>query len=102
MWPRTRMWLHFVSYKFGRLLLPWMIVGMALSTFWLPQPWREIALSGQIGFYGLAAVNHWMPKSLGPLKKLSAVSSAFVVLVGAALCASAVLIVPPERLWRTR
>jgi cellulose synthase/poly-beta-1,6-N-acetylglucosamine synthase-like glycosyltransferase len=102
LWPGTRMWIHFVSYKFGRLMLPWMLLGMAISTSWLPEPAREMASFGQIGFYGLAAANRWVPAALGPVKKVSAVASAFVVLVGAALCASAVLVVPPDRLWRTK
>jgi cellulose synthase/poly-beta-1,6-N-acetylglucosamine synthase-like glycosyltransferase len=102
LWPGTRMWLHFFSYKFGRLMLPWMLVGMAISTFWLPEPWRKIAALGQIAFYGLAIANRWVPAGLGLVKKLSAAVSAFVVLVGAAGCASAILVVPPERLWRTK
>ncbi len=102
LWPGTRMWIHLVSYKFGRLMLPWLLLGMAVATFWLPEPWRKLAAFGQIVFYGLALANRWIPASLGPIKKLSAVISAFVVLVGAALCASAVLILPPERLWRSR
>jgi cellulose synthase/poly-beta-1,6-N-acetylglucosamine synthase-like glycosyltransferase len=97
--PKNRMWLDFVSYKFGRLLLPFFMLGMAGGTFRLPEPWFGMAAGAQGLFYLLAAANRWIPQS-NILKRLSAPASAFVVLVGAALCAVSILFVGPERLWR--
>lgn len=101
LWPGTRMWLHFASHKYGRLLLPFLLLGMGLGAFFLPDPWRVGALTGQGIFYGLALLNRWIP-GRGGLKTLTAAASAFVVLVGAALCGAAILFVPAERLWRPR
>ena len=38
--PRNRMWLHFASYKVARLLMPWLLILIAASSFGLPEPWR--------------------------------------------------------------
>lgn len=102
LWPGSRMWIHFASYKYGRLLLPFLLLGMAIGTVMLPDPWRIWAAVGQGVFYGLAIVNRWIPSQAGVIKKLSAAASAFVVLVGAAFCAAAILFIPADRLWRTR
>lgn len=98
----TGLGFHFFSYKLGRLLLPYALILVALNSFWLPYPWAKIAIAAQLLLYGLAAVDHWVPaKSV--LKRLSAVCCAFAVLMGASLCAGAILFVPAGRLWkRTR
>ena len=40
-----------MSHKFGRLLLPWALIVIAISTFWLPHFLKEFALGGQVVFY---------------------------------------------------
>lgn len=102
LWPGTRMWLHFVSYKFGRLMLPFFLIGIAAGSVLLPGPWKGATLGAQTLFYGLALANRWIPAEASGLKKLSAGASAFVVLTGAALCATAIWVIPARRLWRTR
>lgn len=102
LWPGTRMWAHFVSYKFGRLMLPFLLLGMAVGSLQLPAPWRGMAVGSQLLFYGLAIGNRWIPAQGGIVKKISAAVSAFVVLVGAAFCGAGILVFPPERLWKTR
>jgi len=96
--PGTRMWLHFFSYKFGRLLLPFFVIGGAISAFFLPYPWREIAVIFQTLFYLLAVVNYWIPRESW-FKRLSSLSTSFVVLTAAALCAVSIFFVAPDRLW---
>ncbi len=98
MGPGNRMWLDFVSYKFGRLMLPFLLLGMFWSAFFLPQPWGAVVVGVQVTFYVLAAANPWIPQE-SAMKRLSAPAAAFVVLVLAALCAVSILIVPPKRLW---
>ena len=49
---RDRMWLHFVSHKVGRLLLPWLALAALGSAFWLPSPWREAGPGGGCGLSG--------------------------------------------------
>jgi cellulose synthase/poly-beta-1,6-N-acetylglucosamine synthase-like glycosyltransferase len=94
----NRMWLHFVSYKLGRLLLPFALIGLAVSSLWLPEPVRVTALAAQGALYSLAILNRWIPQTSG-LKRLSAPASAFAVLMGAALCAVSIFFVAPQRLW---
>jgi len=90
---------HFFSYKLGRLLLPYALLLMAVSGFWLPRPWAEAAIGGQVLLYGLAAVDHWVPAGF-MVKRLSAVCRTFVVLIAAAFCAGSILFVPAGRLWK--
>ena len=46
--PGNRMWLHFMSYKFGRLLLPWCLIALAVASLhWLTRSlamWLLLAL----------------------------------------------------------
>ncbi|MEP7351642.1 MAG: glycosyltransferase family 2 protein [Acidobacteriota bacterium] len=102
LWPGTRMWIHFVSYKFGRLMLPFLLIGIGVGACLLPTPWKSITLAAQGLFYLFAIGNRWIPANAGILKKVSAAASAFVVLVGAALCAAGVLFIPAKLFWRTR
>ncbi|HKY20061.1 MAG TPA: glycosyltransferase family 2 protein [Vicinamibacterales bacterium] len=82
--PTTRMWLHFVSHKMGRLLLPYALLLIAISSFGLPQPWNLAVLVAQVCFYGLAALDGRLPR---PVDRLSSLARTFAVLMGAALCA---------------
>jgi len=97
--PSNRMWIHFFSYKFGRLLLPFALLGMAISSFWLPQPWANLFLLTQVLFYGLACIDQWIPEKTA-LKRLSSVCHTFVVLMLASLCAVSIFFVPPRTLWK--
>jgi poly-beta-1,6-N-acetyl-D-glucosamine synthase len=99
LWPGNRRFLHFLSHKLGRLLLPFALVAMFVSSFGLPAPWRQLALAGQAAFYSLAFLDPLISEG-NPLKRVSAVVRAFVVLVAAALCATAVLFLPARSLWR--
>ena len=59
---RDRMWLHFVSHKVGRLLLPWLALAALASAFWLPSPWREAVLAAAVAFLALAAFDSILPQ----------------------------------------
>ena len=84
---------HFLSYKLGRVLLPYALLLVAVSSFWLPGVWAYAAIGGQVLLYGLAAVDHWIPRGFG-LKRLSSVCRTFVMLIAAALWAASVLFLP--------
>ncbi len=99
LWPGNRRFVHFLSHKLGRLLLPFALIVTAASSFGLPDPWRPLAIAAQILFYGLALLDPVIPEK-NPFKRFSAVTRAFVVLVAAALCALAVFILPAQRLWK--
>ncbi len=90
---------HFFSYKLSRVLLPYAMLLMAASAFWLPAPWAAVTLAVQAFFYGLAAIDHWVPAG-SLVKRLSSVCRTFVVMLAAGLCAAAILFVPASRLWK--
>ncbi len=96
--PANRMWFHFLSHKLGRLLAPWCLLLIAVSSFFLPAPWWFPALALQACFYGLAVLDPCLPEDF-PLKRVTAPVRAFVVLMASALCAAFVWVLPGRGLW---
>ncbi len=99
LWPGNSRFVHWTSHKLGRLMLPFAMIATAVASFGLPDPLRIEAILGQAAFYCLGLVDPLIPER-SPLKRLSGVIRAFVVLVTAALCAVTVFIMPAQRLWR--
>lgn len=99
LWPGHRLSFHFISHKFGRLLLPFVMIAIAISSFGLPAPWRDAMLSAQAVFYALALLDPVIPEG-NPLKRLSSLIRTFVVLLAAALSGIAVFFVPAQHLWK--
>lgn len=99
LWPGNRRFVHFVSHKFGRLLLPFALIVMAVSSFGLPEPWRALALAAQGSFYLVALADPIIPEG-NLVKRLSAVIRAFTVLVAAALFAVSIFFLPARTLWK--
>jgi cellulose synthase/poly-beta-1,6-N-acetylglucosamine synthase-like glycosyltransferase len=95
--PANRMWLHFLSYKAGRLLLPWLLIVLAVTTFFLPGLWRLFAAFPQLAVYFLAAAGPVLP---GPVRRIAAPCRAFIVMMLAALAALQIVFVPARRLWK--
>jgi len=95
---KNRMLFHFVSYKIGRLALPWLFVGLFISSFGLPHPWAAILVTLQVIFYGLAAVDLVLAPD-SALKRLATPARTVVTLLAAAALAVSVFFVPPHRLW---
>ena len=87
--PGNRMWIHYVSYKFARLLLPVFLLAPLLSGWFLPAPFNCLATAGQIGFYLAAACDPWIPR---PLNKLTSPIRTFVVLMLATVSAASILL----------
>ena len=96
---RNRMRLHFLSAKYGRTVIPYCLIAIALATFGLPPLWRALAAWGQALFYGLAALDPLVPDSF-PLKELTSPIRTFVVLMAASLAAVRVYFVSPTSLWK--
>lgn len=94
---KNRMWLHFVSHKLGRLLLPWAMGLILLSSFGLPGPWRAVALGAHALFYALALLDPLLPDRF-PLKRLTSPARTVFVLILTAFCAAFVLFLPAT-LW---
>jgi cellulose synthase/poly-beta-1,6-N-acetylglucosamine synthase-like glycosyltransferase len=102
-WPRilgptNRLWFHFWSYKFGRLLLPFALIAMFAASFALPGSWSYIAVALQTAFYGIAVADLWIRPSLR-LKRLTSPVRTFVTLMGAGILALSVFFVPSNTLW---
>lgn len=96
---RNRMRLHFLSGKYGRIVIPYCMIAVALATIGLPPYLRAIAAWGQGLFYGLAALDTVVPDGV-LLKQLTAPIRTFVVLMAASLAAVRVYFVQPTSLWK--
>jgi cellulose synthase/poly-beta-1,6-N-acetylglucosamine synthase-like glycosyltransferase len=97
--PTNSRFIHFLSHKFGRLMLPFALVGILAFSLFLPPPLKLPILCAQAAFYGLAVIDPLITER-NPLKRLSAVVRAFVVLVAAAACALNVFFRPAQQLWK--
>jgi biofilm PGA synthesis N-glycosyltransferase PgaC len=99
---RDRMWLHFVSHKVGRLLLPWLALAALGSAFWMDSPWREAVLGSAAALAALAAFDPLLPQG-SAWKRITSPARTILVMLAASLCSILVFLVPPQRLWkRTR
>jgi biofilm PGA synthesis N-glycosyltransferase PgaC len=96
---RNRMRLHFLSAKYGRIVIPYCMIAVALATIGLPPYWRAVAAWGQVLFYGLAALDPAIPDGIS-LKKVTSPIRTFVVLMAASLAAVRVYFVQPTSLWK--
>jgi biofilm PGA synthesis N-glycosyltransferase PgaC len=97
--PGNRMWIHFVSHKLGRLLAPFALILLAISSFGLPGAGRTAALGAQAAFYLAAALDPLLPGNW-PVKRLTSLARTFVVLMAASFCAVAIFFVPARKLWK--
>lgn len=98
--PANRMRMHFVPHKFGRVLLPWLILVGVASAFALPDsPVRSALLVIALAVIILAALDLVLPKNF-MLRRISSPARSFVVLNLASLASVLVFFVPPERLWK--
>jgi cellulose synthase/poly-beta-1,6-N-acetylglucosamine synthase-like glycosyltransferase len=96
---RNRMRYHFVSAKYGRIVIPYCLIAIALTTFGLPPYWRAAAAWGQIIFYALALLDRAVPDR-SRLKQITSPIRTFVVLMAASLAAVRVYFVQPTSLWK--
>ncbi len=96
---RNRMRLHFLSAKYGRIVIPYCMIAVALATIGLPPYWRAVAAWGQVLFYALAALDPAIPDGMF-LKKVTSPIRTFVVLMAASLAAVRVYFVQPTTLWK--
>jgi cellulose synthase/poly-beta-1,6-N-acetylglucosamine synthase-like glycosyltransferase len=95
----NRMRIHFLSAKFARLLLPFLLILILLSSFGLPDPFKEIAIAVQVIFYGIAFLDRWIPEDR-LIKSISSPIRTFVVLMAASLMACKIFFIPARDLWK--
>jgi cellulose synthase/poly-beta-1,6-N-acetylglucosamine synthase-like glycosyltransferase len=97
--PAHRMWLHFLSHKFGRLALPWAVVAAVAGAACLPgSPLGAWLVGGGLALVGLLVLDLLMPARF-PLKPLSSPARTFLSMSAAALLSCAVFFVEPRRFW---
>ena len=89
----------FPSAKYGRIVIPYCMIAVALATVGLPPYWRAVAAWGQILFYALALLDVVVPDGTA-LKKTHLPVRTFVVLMAASLAAVRVSSVQPTSLWK--
>jgi len=97
--PANRMLGHYLSYKVGRLAMPFALLGLFAASFGLPDPVNRLLVSAQLWFYALAAVDSWVPERI-VVKKLTSPAHTFVVMMIAALISISVFFVPARQLWK--
>jgi poly-beta-1,6-N-acetyl-D-glucosamine synthase len=100
MGPRNRMWIHFVSHKVGRLILPFALIGLFLSSIFLPWPWSVLFVGAQAGFYGLALMDFLVPEGT-IIKRVTSIIRTFTVLMVAAFWGASILFRSSESFWKT-
>jgi poly-beta-1,6-N-acetyl-D-glucosamine synthase len=79
---RNPIWLQFVSHKFLRLLVPWALLGMLLTSAELTGPLYYLALVYQATFYFLGSLG--LCPWLAQRSRLASAAGSFLVLNGAA------------------
>ena len=89
---------QFVCHKLLRLMVPFALVGVLVSTLWLRTGIFGLALALQAVVYLLATLTIWRPK-LGQVSRVSNVALEFVVLNAAALVAFVYFITGRKVLW---
>jgi cellulose synthase/poly-beta-1,6-N-acetylglucosamine synthase-like glycosyltransferase len=95
-----RMRFHFLSYKFGRLVMPWAILLIWGSTMALSDShWRNFLLVDEAALVALAVFDRFVPRAFF-LKRITSPARTFIAMNLAALLAVLVFFVPPETLWR--
>jgi hypothetical protein len=92
------MWVHFLSHKLARLVLPWALLVAFFSSFALPPPLKGWAIALQVTGYALAMLDFVIPDGLS-LKRLTSPLRTFMVLMAASLCAISIFFLPARTLW---
>lgn len=96
---RNRMRFHFLSHKFSRLLLPWLILVFFGAAAALPHSlFRTSVLAAGAAWPLLALLDGFVPRAF-PLRRLTSPARTVLVMNAAALAAIAVFFLPATRLW---
>jgi poly-beta-1,6-N-acetyl-D-glucosamine synthase len=98
---RNRMRVHFLSHKFGRLVLPWAILIAIAATVALPaKPFRSWMIGNEGALLLLALLDSIVPHWL-PLKRITSPARTFLTMNAASVAALGVFFTSPDRFWAT-
>ena len=89
---------EFISHKLLRLVVPFALLALFVSSLFLPQPVYRMALVVQIIFYGLSLVA-MLGVNIGPLSRIADPARTFVVLNSAALVAFVNFVTGKKAIW---
>ena len=82
---RNPIWFQFMSHKVMRLVVPWALLALFISSIVLPQPFYRLAFVAQLAFYGLGLMGILQTgKSRLPL---ASTAGSFIMLNAAAFLA---------------
>jgi poly-beta-1,6-N-acetyl-D-glucosamine synthase len=96
----NRMRWHFLSHKFSRLALPWVILLAIGSSIAMPaSPFRTSLLLLESVPLALAAMNTAIPRGWAA-KRITSPARTFVVMNMASLSAVAVFFISPAKIWK--
>jgi cellulose synthase/poly-beta-1,6-N-acetylglucosamine synthase-like glycosyltransferase len=96
----NRMRRHFLPHKFGRLVLPWVLLIFLAASFALPSgPFKAGLLTAEAVFAVLAIASRWIAPG-SAFGRLCSAARAFLVMNASALASVAVFFVTAQRLWR--
>ena len=96
---RNRMRLHFLSHKFGRLVLPWAILLVFAATVALPATsFRTWMIWNECALLLLALLDGLVPRWL-PIKRITSPARTFLTMNAASIAALAVFFTSPDRFW---
>ena len=96
---KNRLWLDYLSYKIGRLILPHLFLLLFALSFFLPKPWPMLVLLPQLCVYALAFLDRFLSDRT-PLKRFCAPAATFVTMMAAAFCAQSIFFISPQKLWQ--
>lgn len=91
---------EFVSHKLMRLVIPFALAALLVSSLFLDGLFYRAALIGQLFFYALSAVSIGRLAKSGILARISDAAGTFVLLNAAALVASANFVAGRRAAWR--
>ena len=92
------LWFEFVSHKLMRLVSPFALLAMLISSWFLPGVFYRAAFWMQLACYGLSLVG-WSGWKLGPLSRLGEVAYTFAALNLAAVFAFANFATGQQAVW---
>ena len=81
---RNRVWLPWIAHKLARLVVPWALIGLLVTSVLIDSPWARGFAAIQIACYllALAGLTPWLGRS-----RLPGAAASFLVLNAAAWCA---------------
>ena len=89
---------EFVSHKLSRLVVPLALIGLLVSSLFLPQAFYRGVLAAQLGFYALSLAALGGLK-IGPLTRVADAARTFVVLNSAAMVALVNFVTGRKAVW---